>query len=333
MAVPARPYWTGYLKLSLVTIAVRLYTAASERERVRFHQIHEPSGERVRQQLIVPGIGPVEREDIVKGYEYEKGRYVTVDPDDLKRLRLETTDTIDIVEFVDEIDPIYFDSPYYLVPDGSVAEEGYRVIREALRHSGKIAVGQLVINGQERVIAIRPMGTGLFGNSLRYQDEIRKPEDYFRSIAADAVDEDQLAIMEQIIGRKTREFDPTDFVDHYQAAVRELIDEKLQGKVAPKAPERKPAQVINLMDALKRSLAEEQEAAGPAPRRAASRSQPAKEAPAREAAGRGKKAAASSGQRSLLLPVDGGRSKTPRSEPVTRETAQPAPAAKGRRRA
>src|SRR5437870_5819802 len=198
MPAPARPYWTGYLKLSLVTIAVRLYTATSERDRVRFHQIHEPSGERVRQQLIVPGLGPVERDDIVKGFEYEKGRYVTVDPDDLKRLRLETTDTIDIVEFVEEIDPIYFDSPYYLVPDGSVAEEGYRVIREALRHSGKIAVGQLVINGQERVIAIRPLGTGLFGNSLRYQDEIRQSEDYFRSIAEGGVDEDQLAIMEQI---------------------------------------------------------------------------------------------------------------------------------------
>src|SRR5579872_1097568 len=216
MAAAARPYWTGFLKLSLVTIGVRLYTATTERDRIRFHQIHEPSGERVRQQLTVPGIGPVEREDIVKGYEYEKGRYVTVDPDDLKRLRLETTDTIDIIEFVDDIDPIYFDSPYYLVPDGSVAEEGYRVIREALRESGKIAVGQLVINGQERVVAIRPLGTGLFANSLRYQDEIRQSEDYFRSIAEGGVDEDQLAIMEQIIARKSRDFDPSQFHDHYQ---------------------------------------------------------------------------------------------------------------------
>ncbi len=207
MAAPARPYWTGYLKLSLVTIAVRLYTASSERERVRFHQIHEPSGERVRQQLVVPGIGPVERDDIVKGFEYQKGHYVTVDPEDLKRLRLETTDTIDITEFVESVDPIYFDAPYYLVPDGNVAEEGYRVIRESLRQSGKIAVGQVVINGQERIIAIRPLGTGLLGNALRYQDEIRKPEDFFGSIAADDVDEDQLAIMEQIIARKTKAFD------------------------------------------------------------------------------------------------------------------------------
>src|SRR6185437_5068338 len=126
-------------------------------------------------QLIVPGIGPVERSDIVKGYEYEKGHYITVDPDDIKRLRLETTDTIDIVEFVEDIDPIYFDMPYYLVPDGSVAEEGYRVIREALNQTGKIAVGRVVINGQERTIAIRPLGTGLLGNSVRYADEVRQP--------------------------------------------------------------------------------------------------------------------------------------------------------------
>jgi DNA end-binding protein Ku len=320
MAAPARPYWTGYLKLSLVTIAVRLYTATTERERIRFHQIHEPSGERVRQQLVVPGLGPVERDDIVKGYEYEKGRYVTVDPDDLKRLRLETTDTIDIVEFVEDIDPIYFDSPYYLVPDGSVAEEGYRVIREALRDSGKIAVGQLVINGQERVIAIRPLGTGLFGNSLRYEDEIRKSEDYFRSIAEGGADEDQLAIMEQIIARRTREFDPGRFVDHYQAAVRELIDEKLQGKLPAKAPERKPAQVINLMDALKRSLAAEEKGKA-ASRRASGRASEA-EKPAKTAA-RGRKAAATqSSQRSLLLPVEGGRSKT--EKPAAARRSEPA---------
>src|SRR5437016_9670456 len=184
MPAPARPYWTGFLKLSLVTIAVRLYNAATERDKVRFHQIHEPSGERVRQQLVVAGIGPVERDEIVRGFEYEKGNYVTVVPDDIKRLRLETTDTIDIVEFVEDVDPIYFDAPYYLVPDGSVAEEGYRVIREALRQSGKIAIGRVVINGQERTVAIRPLGTGLLGNAVRYEDEIRRPEDFFGTIAA-----------------------------------------------------------------------------------------------------------------------------------------------------
>jgi len=331
MAAPARPYWTGFLKLSLVTIAVRLYTATTERDLVRFHQIHEPTGERVKQQLVVPGHGPVERDEIVKGYEYEKGHYVTVDPDDIKRLRLETTDTIDIVEFVDDIDPIYFDTPYYLVPDGSVAEEGYRVIREALRESNKIAVGRVVINGQERTVAIRPLGTGLLGNSVRYADEVRNPEDYFRTIAEDNVDEDQRAIMEQIIKRKTREFDPGEFHDRYQVALRELIDEKLEGKLPPKQPERKPAQVINLMDALKRSLAEEEEEPERTPvKRTASRSEKEEEKPAAaKTAARGRKPPAAVGQRNLLLPVQGGRDKPARRE---EEAPAEAPASTKRRK-
>ena len=173
MAAPARPYWTGFLKLSLVTIGVRLYTATTERDRVRFHQIHGPSGERVRQQLVVPGHGPGRARRHRQGLRIRKGPLRHGRPGRLKRMRLETTDTIDIVEFVDDIEPIYFDSPYYLVPDGSVAEEGYRVIREALAKAGKIAVGQVVINGQERIIAIRPLGTGLarqFG-ALRRRDQ------------------------------------------------------------------------------------------------------------------------------------------------------------------
>ena len=328
MAAAARPYWTGFLKLSLVTIAVRLYTAATERERIRFHMIHEPTGERVRQQLVVPGTGPVERDEVVKGYEYEKGRYVTVEPDDLKRLKLETTDTIDITEFVDDVDPIYFDAPYYLVPDGGVAEEGYRVIREALRQSGKIAIGQVVVGGNERIVAIRPLDKGLLANSLRYEDEIRKPDDFFNTIAADAVDDDELAMMEQIIKRKTRKFDPGKFVDHYQNAVRELIDKKLEGKLPDKAPERKPAQVINLMDALKRSLAEEEKSGASARRRAASGS--GREAAPAKPAARGKKTAAASGQRSLLLPVEGGRGGAAQGRT---ERAAPAEAPKRRRKA
>jgi DNA end-binding protein Ku len=348
MPAPARPYWTGFLKLSLVTIGVRLYTATSERDRMRFHQIHQPSGERVRQQLVVPGLGPVEREDIVKGYEYQKGQYVTVDPDDIKRLRLETTDTIDIVAFVADIDPIYFDQPYYLVPDGSVAEEGYRVIREALAQSGKTAVGRVVINGQERTLAIRPLGTGLLGNAVRYADEVRRPEDYFGAIGAAAVDQDELAIMDQIIKRKTRSFDPDEFADRYQVALRELIDEKLQGRLPPQEPERRPAQIINLMDALKRSLAEAETAPAPlpaaTPRRAAKAPAATAAAAADEAealvsvphqgrtskeaaAARGKTAAAAppSNQRSLLLPVSGGRGKAAAAARAT-ET-KPAPAA------
>ncbi|MBV9861386.1 MAG: Ku protein [Alphaproteobacteria bacterium] len=336
MAAAARPYWTGFLKLSLVTISVRLYTATTERERIHFHQIHEPSGERIRMQTTVPGIGPVDRSEIVKGYEYEKGHYVTIEPDDLKKLKLETTDTIDIVEFVDDLDPIYFAAPYYLVPDGSVAEEGYRVIREALQQTGKVAVGQVVINGRERVIAIRPCENGLLGNALLFQDEIRNPEDFFNSIPDEAVDEDQLAIMEQIIKRKTRKFEPEKFHDHYQEAVKQLVEEKLEGKLPAKAPERHSAQVINLMEALKKSLAaedqddeQEQAPAPPAARKPArAKAAPAKaakptdKAPAAEPVAKpAARAAAPRSQRSLLLPVDGGRGKGSRARPA------PAPAA------
>ena len=197
MAAAARPYWTGFLKLSLVTIAVRLYSAITEKERVHFHQIHEPSGERVRYQTVVPGLGPVERAEIVKGYEYQKGRYVTIEPADLEKLRLETTDTIEIAEFVDAdaLDPAYVDTPYYLLPDGSLAEAGYRVIREALRDTGKAAIGQVVINTRERIVAIRPHGKGLLVNALRFPDEVRAADEFFAAIGDEPVDKDELAIM------------------------------------------------------------------------------------------------------------------------------------------
>jgi DNA end-binding protein Ku len=174
-----------------------------------------------------------------------------------------------------------------------------------LRKTGKIAIGQVVIGGQERIVAMQPSDKGLLANSLRYEDEIRKPDEFFSSIAAGSVDEDELAMMEQIIARKSRKFEPGKFFDHYQAAVRELIDKKLEGKLPDKAPERKPAQVINLMDALKRSLAEEDKSGGSARRRDAGRAEA--EAASAKPAARGKKAAAPSGQRNLLLPVEGGR--------------------------
>src|SRR5437868_6483710 len=248
MAAAARPYWTGFLKLSLVTIGVRLYSATTEKERIHFHRIHEPSGERVRYQNVVPGLGPVDSSEIVKGYEYQKGRYVTVEPADLEKLRLETTDTIDIAEFIDAdaLDPVYVDSPYYLVPDGSLAEEGYRVIRDALRTTQKVAIGQVVINARERIVAIRPYGKGLLVNAVRFPDEVRAADQFFAGISEDPPDQDELAIMEQIIARRTRKFAPEKFVDHYQAALKELIGEKLAGQLPERPAERKPARVINL---------------------------------------------------------------------------------------
>jgi DNA end-binding protein Ku len=318
MAAAARPYWSGFLKLSLVTIAVRLYSAATEKERIHFHQIHQPSGERVRYQTVVPGLGPVDRGDIVKGYEYEKGRYVTVEPSDLEKLRLETTDTIDIAEFVDaeDLNPIWVDSPYYLVPDGSVAEQGYGVIREALRDTQKIAIGQVVINTRERIVAIRPYQQGLLVNALRFPDEVRAADQFFAGLDEEPIDPDERAIMEQIITRRTRNFEPDKFVDHYQAALKELIEEKLAGKLPERPAERKPAQVINLMDALKRSLAQEGgHTAGDAPRGAVKNL----ESPvAKKAAGKRRPRAAktSRAQPSLLLPVTGGRAKAAAAAPA-----------------
>jgi DNA end-binding protein Ku len=300
MPAAARPYWTGFLKLSLVTISVRLYAAATEKERVHFHMIHAPSGERVRTQTMVPGLGAVERSDIVKGYEYEKGRYVTVDPTDLERMRLETTDTIDIGEFVasEDLDPVYVAAPYYLVPDGSLAETGYRVFREALRRSGKTAIGRVVINQRERRVAIRSYADGLVASALRFADEVRAAAPFFAGLGEEQVDADELAIMEQIIARRTRRFDPGEFVDHYQQALRELLEQKLAGKLPARPTERKPAQIINLMDALKRSLAADESASA-------------------GASGSGKKtrraepgrAKSSRAQPSLLLPVEGGGAK------------------------
>lgn len=335
MPAAPRPYWTGFLKLSLVTIAVRLYTAATEKERIRFHLIHEPSGERVRTQTVVPGLGPVDRDEIVKGYEYEKGRYVTIEAKDLEKLRLETTDTIDIAEFVgaDDFDPVYLADPYYLVPDGGIAEEGYRVFREALRQMQKVAVGQVVINARERVVAIRPYGSGLLVNALRFEDEIRMAETFFAGIGEGAVDQDELAIMEQIIARRTRKLEPGKFVDHYQAALKGLIEEKLAGQLPERPPERKPAQIINLMDALKRSLAEESpQTAGAAPRRTSRKT--GSTAPAAEPAGRARTRAAkaSRAQPSLLLPVAGGRARAQAPAPVA-AAPTPAAAAKSRKKA
>jgi DNA end-binding protein Ku len=292
----SRPYWTGFIKLSMLTIGVKLFNAVTEGDKVRFHQIHQPSGERVRQQLIVPGIGAVERTDIVKGYEYEKGHYVTVDPEDLRCLRLETADAINIVEFVDELDPIWVEKPYYMMPDGGAAEEAYNVLAVALRDSGKIAIGQLVVGGREQIMALRGSDRGVFASQLRYADEVKNAADFYDDSLPTA-DPSSVDLMQRLIARSAgaEAFSPERYVDRYAVAVRDLIKARLEGTPLPNRPAAAPA--TNLMDALKASLADEATPAKPATKRAAT------------------------GQRNMLLPIAGGASANAKPRTVNRKKA------------
>jgi DNA end-binding protein Ku len=256
--MPARPYWTGAIRLSLVVLPVQIFSAVDPAGAVRFHQIHKPSGKRVRYQKIADGEGPVENEDIAKGYEISKDRYVVIDPEDLKKLRLDTARSFNIVKFVDrnEIDAIYFDEPYFVVPDGDAGQEAFAVIRDALRTSRKVGLGQIAVSGRERIAAIQPCGKGMMLETLRYDDDLKSARDFFSGIKEVKPDSDQLALAKQLIERKSGKFEPEQFKDHYESAVRDLIKRKMKGKkITAEEPEpRRGAEVIDFVDALKRSL-------------------------------------------------------------------------------
>jgi DNA end-binding protein Ku len=253
-----RPYWKGHIRLSLVSFEVQLYTASRSAREFPLHQIDKKSGERIRYQTIVPGKGAVPREQIIKGYEYEKEHYVLFEPAELEKLKLESKHTIDLVQFVDthDIDVLYFDKPYYVAPTGDHSEEAFRVIRDALRQTRKYALGQIVLAGRERIAALKPCGKGMVLETLRYGEEVREAESYFTDIAEKPADDEQLELANQLIKQKSSKFKPDKFKDHYDDAMRELIKAKLGDKHAKKTIEEKrpSAQVINLMDALKKSL-------------------------------------------------------------------------------
>jgi DNA end-binding protein Ku len=253
-----RASWTGYLRLSLVTIPVRLYNAISSTSKVSLNQLHKNCNLRLRQQMVCPEHGKVEKEDIVKGYEFEKDRYVVVDEADLEKIRLETTKTIDLMQFVDagELDPIYFNTPYYVAPDGPVAEEGFRILREAMRQANKIAIGQVVISSKEQVVALKVQERGLVLNTLHYAEEIRNAASYFEEIKNGDVDKNQLALAEQLVNSYTTAFDASKFTDRYQNALLEAIKGKIAGSQPVVAQRVEAGKVINLMDALKQSLAQ-----------------------------------------------------------------------------
>lgn len=263
----ARAIWQGHLRLSLVSLPVQLYSATDRSGTISLNQIHAPSGERIRYQKIAPGVGPVDTEDIIKGFQVEKDRYVLLEEEELESLKIEAKKTIELVQFVDQgdISPLYYERPYYLSPDGELAEEAYVVIRDALKKTGKVAIGQLVMRGKDNIVAIRPCGEGLLLETLRYADEVREAERYFEGL--DDVDppKDALDLATELIGRKEGPFKPEEFHDRYTEALRDLIEAK-QKNMEPLEIESEDAdaggKVIDLMDALKKSVAQNKKSGG-----------------------------------------------------------------------
>jgi DNA end-binding protein Ku len=252
-----RAYWTGHLRLSLVSIPVRLFAATTSERKLAFHQIHEPSGTRIRYQKVAPGVGPVENEEITKGYEYEKGKYVLIDQSEIDDLKLEAKQTIELVRFVDEdaIDPRFYETPYYLLPEDDLADEGYVIVQKALAQTKKIGVGQFILRGRSNIVAIRPCGKGLLLETLRQADEIRKADDYFDEIPTVKVDKEALELAVELINRKAGKFEPEQFKDKFTDAVWELIHAKIEHRAPEIVTEGAPtAKVINIMDALKKSV-------------------------------------------------------------------------------
>jgi DNA end-binding protein Ku len=302
----ARAYWKGQIRLALVSIPVEIFSATKSGATIAFNQIHEPTGKRVKYEKVVPGVGPVDPEEIVKGFQYEKGSYVLLNDEELEAVKLESKKTLELTQFVDydEIDVLYYEKPYYVVPADDLAEEAFIVLREALKRTRKVGIGQLALRGREYLVSVKPCGRGLVLETLRYADEVNKARDYFREIGEHKPDEDLLDLAETLIERKTADFDPARFHDRYIEAVQDLIERKRKGKTLHTEEDSAPAKgtnVIDLMAALKRSIEKPGESGGggaskssggtkkaaakPAAKKApAKKAAPAKAAPARKRA-------------------------------------------------
>ena len=294
MAVSVRSFWKGYLRLALVAIPIRLVSAEKAEAMPKFHQIDRETGQRIHYLKVVPGKGEVAKEDIVMGYEVEPGHYVLMEDEELESVRLDSRHTIELTQFVDvaEIDPLYFVRPYYLLPDGDVAEEGYGVIREALKASRKAAICQLTLRGKENLVAIYPGGDGLVLDTLRYESEIKDIDEVFSGMGSGRASADMLKMAEQLIESRSASFDPDRFKNHYAEALRDLVQSKLTtGKTLQIGETGKGAKVIDFMEALKRSVAGERDSEAPkaskepAPReKSRAKAEPAPARPKRAAA-------------------------------------------------
>lgn len=285
--MPARPYWKGQIRLALVSIPVEIYSATKSGATVAFNQIHQPTGKRIKYEKVVPGIGPVDPDEIVKGFEYAKGSYVLLDDEELEAVKLESKKTLELTQFVDadEIDPLYYEKPYYVVPSDDLAEEAFIVLREALRDTRKVGLGQLAMRGREYIVSLKPCGRGILLETLRYADEVNKAQGYFRDIGDARPDEELLELAETLIEKKASKFDPTRFHDHYVDALHALIERKRKSKGARIEAEEEEApargsNVVDLMAALKKSIERPADKKEPAKKKAPAK----KAAPARQRA-------------------------------------------------
>ena len=295
----SRPYWKGYLKLALVSCPVAIYPASTSSERVSFRQINKKTGNRLRQQLVDDVTRePVESHDKARGFEYDKNAYILVEDEEMDAIALESNHTLEIDTFVprEQIDERYLDGTYYMVPNDEVGQEAFAVIREAMRDKGMVALGRVVLSKRERVIALQPWEKGLLGATLRYASEVRDASDYFDELPDVRVERDMLKLAEHILNSKKADFDPTEFVDHYEEALVEMLRKKQEG--VPLSKERAPApprNVANLMDALKRSMATEK------------KPKSKKRIP---------------GQGEMLLPISGKKGKSAEAKPVARSSTR-----------
>jgi DNA end-binding protein Ku len=266
----ARPYWSGQIQISLVSFSVSLFVATQSKSAISFHQISRSTGERVRHQKVLqsavdnPGedVGPaVTRDEIVKGYEYTKGQYVIIEPSELENLRVPSKHAIAVTQFIDkdELNPEYVEKPYFVVPENAAQNEAFAVVRQALLKTGKVAIGKIAFSGREHVVAITPAADrGMMAYTLRYKNELRDQRDYFRDIKDAAIDEESLELAEALIAKRAGPFDLSKFEDGYEVAVKELVNAKVNHLTIPKdeIPAVRRGNVINLMDALRKSIGE-----------------------------------------------------------------------------
>jgi len=300
---PARAYWKGYLKLSLVSCPIALFPATSEREKISFHQLNKETGNRIRYRKVDAETGDeVPQDNIIKGYEVSKGEYIELDPEELEAVAIHSKHTLEIDKFVakKDINELYLRDPYYIVPDGEVGQQAFAVIRDAIRKEGVVALGKVVFTTREHIIALEASDKGMVGVTLRYPYEVRQAKDYFDAIEDEKVPKDMLDLAVHIVEGKKGEFEPEKFADEYENALKELLRKKQKGERIERPKEPSRTNVVNLMDALRRSVAQE------------------KRAPA--SAKKGRKRIA--GQTEMLLPIAGKKGKEVAAKPVTKPSTR-----------